>query len=161
MKCCCLPAYLALAISLPAGAAKLDDSLSPQQNVDVQVDWQYNNNLENLDEDQLNALHSVIRNFEVRLNTAQYAGKQVRVYLGLPVVIPGLEDPASMRLSWTTRGIFSDGTVTPGTRALLFDGIITSAVLIDILDFTIEIDGRSFNNPITFEPEYEIEPVTP
>jgi len=152
---------LALATGMPVGAAKLDDSLSPKQNVDVHIEWQYKNNLENLDEAQFNALHSVVRNFEVRLNTAQYMGKQARVYLGLPVVIPGLDDPAGMRLSWTTRGIFSDGTVTPGTRSLLFDGIITNAVLIDILDFTIEIDGRSFNNPITFEPEYEIEPVTP
>ena len=157
----CLLACLVLATAMSASAAKLDDSLSPRQNVDVLIDWQYKNNLENLDEEQLNAMHSVVRNFEVRLNTAQYTGRQVRVFLSLPVVIPGLEDPAGMRLSWTTRGIFSDGTVTPGTRSLLFDGIITSAVLIDILDFTIEIDGRSFNNPITFEPEYEIEPVTP
>jgi hypothetical protein len=157
----CLLACLALAIALPASAARLDDSLSPRQNVDVSIDWRYSNNLENLDEDKFNALYSVVRNFEVRLNTAKYKGKQARVYLSLPVVIPGLEDPAGMRLSWTTRGVFSDGTVTPGTRSLLFDGIITSAVLIDILDFTIEIDGRSFINPITFEPEYEIEPVTP
>ena len=152
---------LVLATAMPVGAARLDDSLSPRQNVDVLIDWQYKNNLENLDEAQFNALHSVVRNFEVRLNTAQYTGKQARIYISLPVVIRGLDDPAGMRLSWTTRGIFSDGTVTPGTRSLLFDGIITGAVLIDILDFTIEIDGRSFNNPITFEPEYEIEPVTP
>ncbi|MBT8122323.1 MAG: hypothetical protein KJO10_07305 [Gammaproteobacteria bacterium] len=152
---------LALAAAFPVGAARLDDSLSPRQNVDVIVDWRYSNNLENLDEEKFNALHSVVRNFEVRLNTAQHTGKQARVYLGLPVVIRGLDDPSGMRLSWTTRGVFSDGTVTPGTRSLLFDGIISSAVLIDILDFTIEIDGRSFINPITFEPEYEIETVTP
>lgn len=151
---------LAFAIALPVSAARLDDSLSPRQNVDVIIDWRYNN-LENLDEEKFNALHSVVRNFEVRLNTAQYTGKQARVYLSLPVVIRGLDDPAGMRLSWSTRGVFSDGTVTPGTRSLLFDGVITSAVLIDILDFTIEIDGRSFINPITFEPEYEIETVTP
>lgn len=154
-------ACMALAAAVPANAAKLDDSLSPRQNVDVIVDWRYSNNLEDLDEERFSALHSVVRNFEVRLNTAQYTGKQARVYLGLPVVIRGLDDPAGMRLSWTTRGVFSDGTVTPGTRSLLFDGIISSAVLIDILDFTIEIDGRSFINPITFEPEYEIETVTP
>ncbi|NNJ93325.1 MAG: hypothetical protein HKP57_01075 [Halobacteria archaeon] len=154
-------ACLALATAMPAGAVKLDDSLSPRQNVDVSIDWRYSSNLDNLDEEQLNALYSNVRNFEVRLNTAQYTGRQARIYLSLPVVIRGLDDPAGMRLSWTTRGVFSDGTVTPGTRSLLFDGIIKDAVLIDILDFTIEIDGRSFNNPITFEPEYEIEPVTP
>jgi hypothetical protein len=152
---------LALLAAFPVGAARLDDSLSPRQNVDVIVDWRYSNNLENLDEEKFNALHSVVRNFEVRLNTAQYTGKQARVYLGLPVVVRGLDTPSGMRLSWTTRGVFSDGTVTPGTRSLLYDGVISSAVLIDILDFTIEIDGRYFINPITFEPEYEIETVTP
>ena len=154
-------ACLLFATALPAGAVKLDDSLSPRQNVDVVIDWRYSSNLENLDEEQLNALYSTVRNFELRFNTAQFTGRQARIYLGLPVVVRGLDDPAGMRLSWTTRGVFSDGTVTPGTRSLLFDGIINDAVLIDILDFTIEIDGRSFKNPITFEPEYEIEPVIP
>ena len=154
-------ACLALAAAMPARAEKLDDSLSPRQNVDVVIDWRYSSNLDNLDEEQLNALYSTVQNFEVRLNTAQYAGRQARIYLGLPVVIRGLDDPAGMRLSWTTRGVFSDGTVTPGTRSLLFDGIISDTVLIDIFDFTIEIDGRSFNDPITFEPVYEIETVTP
>ncbi len=154
-------ACMALAATMPAGAARLDDSLSPRQNVDVIIDWRHNTNLDRLDEDQLNALYSNVRNFEVRLNTAQYNGMQARIYLGLPVVIPGLDDPAGMRLSWTTRGVFADGTVTPGTRSLLFQGLINSAVLIDILDFTIEIDGRSFNYPINFEPEYEIETIIP
>jgi hypothetical protein len=146
---------------MPAAAAKLDDSLSPRQEVDVIIDWRYRNNLENLDDEQLNALYSTVANVEVRLNTAQYMDRQARIYLSLPVVIRGLDDPAGLRLSWTTHGIFSDGTVTPGTRALLFDGVITRQVMIDIFDFTIDIDGRSFNEPINFEPEYEIEPVTP
>ena len=154
-------ACLAYAVAAPVAAVKLDDTLSPQQNVDVIIDWRYKASLENLTEEQLNALHAAVRNFEVRLNTAQFTGKTARIYLVLPVVIRGLDNPSGLRLSWTTRGTFSDGTVTPGTRTLLYDGIIDKTVMIDILDFTIEIDGRSFNNPITFEPEYEIEPVIP
>jgi len=152
---------MALTLALPVAAARLDDSLSPRQNVDILIDWQYYNNLENLDEQQLNALSSTAHSVEVRLNTAQYLDRQARIYLSLPVVIRGLDDPAALRLSWTTHGVFSDGTVTPGTRALLFDGVINSEVMIDLFDFTIDVDGRSFNEPINFEPEYEIEPVTP
>jgi hypothetical protein len=153
-------ACLALSASI-ANAEKLDDSLSPRQDIDVVIDWSHRGNLENLDEEQLNALTSTARNVEVRLNTAQYTGRQARIYLVLPVVIRGLDDPDALRLSWSTRGVFSDGTVTPGTRALLFDGVITDPVMIDVLDFTIDVDGRSFNEPINFEPEYEIEAVTP
>jgi len=154
-------ALTALTLAPPAAAARLDDSLSPRQNIDILIDWQYHNILENLDEQQLNALSSTASGIEIRLNTAQYMGRQARIYLGLPLVIRGLDDPAALRLSWTTHGVFSDGTATPGTRALLFDGVITSEVIIDILDFTLDVDGRSFNEPINFEPVYEIEPVTP
>lgn len=145
----------------PAAAVELDDTLSPLQNIDMQVDWRHESNLDTLSEEQLNALESRFDNYEVRLNTSAHVGQQARIYLGLPVTIRGLDDPAALRLSWTTRGSFLDGTVTPGTRALLYDGPINSAVLIDILDFTLEIDGRAFSAPITFEPDYEIETVTP
>jgi hypothetical protein len=154
-------ALMTLTLALPALAARLDDSLSPRQEIDVMIDWQYHGNLENLDEQQLNALSSTARNVEVRLNTTQYIGRQARIYLSLPLVIRGLDDPAALRLSWTTHGVFSDGTAIPGSRALLFDGVIDSEVMVDILDFTIDVDGRSFNEPINFEPVYEIEPVTP
>lgn len=153
-------ACLALWASI-ATAEKLDDSLSPRQDIDVIIDWSHRGNLENLDEEQLNALTSTVNNVEVRLNTAQYVGRQARIYLVLPVIIRGLDDPDALRLSWSTRGVFSDGTVTPGARALLFDGVIIDPVMIDVLDFTIDVDGRSFNEPINFEPEYEIEAVTP
>lgn len=154
-------ACLMLPLPIAAAAGKLDDSLSPRQDIDILIDWRHTGNIENLDEEQLNALTSTVRNVEVRLNTAQYMGRQARIYLGLPVVIRGLEDPGSLRLSWSTRGVFSDGTVTPGMRALLYDGEITTRVMIDVLDFTIDVDGRAFNEPINFEPEYEIEAVTP
>lgn len=156
-----VPACLALAAALPVAAARLDDSLSPRQDVDVIIDWRHRDNLENLDEEQLNALSATARGVEVRLNTAQYLGRRARIYLVLPVVIRGLDDPGGLRLSWTTHGVFADGTVTPGTRALLFDGVIDRQVMIDILDFTLDLDARTFSEPVNFEPEYEIEPVTP
>jgi len=149
--------WLALLLALPAAAGKLDDSLSPRQDVDVRIDWQHNGNLENLDERQFNALSGTATGTEIRLNTAQYKGRQARIYLVLPLVIRGLDDPDALRLSWTTHGVFADGTVTPGTRALLFEGLVDTEVMIDILDFTIDIDGRSFREPLNFEPEYEIE----
>jgi hypothetical protein len=152
---------LTLSASIAIAAERLDDSLSPRQDIDILIDWRHRDNLENLDEEQLNALSSTVNNVEVRLNTAQYLGRQARIYLVLPVVIRGLDDPGALRLSWSTRGVFADGTVTPGMRALLYDGNITSQVMIDVLDFTIDIDGRAFNEPINFEPEYEIETVTP
>lgn len=155
------PFLMLLLLSPPSVAMKLDDTLSPQQIIDMQVDWAHKYRLEELNEDQLNALVSRFDNYEVRLNTAAHIGQQVRVYLALPVNIRGLDDPSALRLSWTTRGAFLDGTATPGTRTLLFEGPVTDAVLVDILDFTLDIDSRAFTAPINFEPDYEIELVTP
>lgn len=148
-------------IACPAVALELDDTLSPVQNIDMQVDWSHQYRLDELSEDQLNALESRYDNYEVRLNSAAHIGQRVRIYIALPVNIRGLDDPAALRLSWTTRGDFLDGTVTPGSRTLLFDGLVDDAVLVDILDFTLAIDSRAFSAPINFEPDYEIEIVTP
>jgi hypothetical protein len=157
----CLLGVLGLLISTCATAQRLDDSLSPRQQVNIDMDWQYQRHLEQLDETALNAMISRVSQYELRLNTAAHTGKTARIYLGLPVVIRGLDDPGELRLSWTTHGIFTDGTVTPGMRSLLYEGLIDQEVMVDILDFSIEIDGRSFRNPITFEPEYDIEIISP
>ncbi|MDX1697936.1 MAG: hypothetical protein R3308_06580 [Thiohalobacterales bacterium] len=156
--------YLAVILLLIAGpgvALELDDTLSPVQNIDMQVDWTHRYRLDELSEDQLNALEAHYDNYELRLNTSSYVGRRVRIYLALPVTIRGLDDPGALRLSWTTRGDFVDGTVTPGSRTLMFDGTVDDVVLVDILDFTLEIDSRAFSAPINFEPDYEIEIVTP
>ena len=154
-------AVLLMLLACPAAALELDDTLSPVQNIDMQVDWAHKYRLDELSEDQLNALVAHYGNYEVRLNTSAHVGQHVRIYLALPVTIRGLDDPAALRLSWTTRGNFIDGTVTPGSRTLLFDGQVDDVVLLDILDFTLEIDSRAFGAPINFEPDYEIEIVTP
>jgi hypothetical protein len=156
-----LACLLGLLIPVGAAAQRLDDSQSPQQQVDVNLQWQYPDHVEQLDDGQFNATVAHIDRYELRLNTAAQKGTTARIYLGLPVVIRGLDDPGAVRLSWTGHGTFADGTVTPGMRSLLYEGPITSDVMIDMLDFTIAIDGRSFRQPITIEPEYEIETVTP
>ena len=157
----CLLCLLGLLIPAGAVAQRLDDSESPRQQVDVDLHWQYPDHAEQLDDAQLDAMVASIHHYELRLNTAAHKGTTARIYLGLPLVIRGLDDPGAMRLSWTSHGTFSDGTVTPGMRSLLYEGPITGDVMADMLDFTIEVDGRSFRQPISFEPEYEIEIVSP
>lgn len=152
---------IATLLSTAALAQRLDDSLSPRQQVDIRLDWQNKLHPERLDDAQLNAMVSHVNNYELRLNTFAQKGKTARIYLGLPLVIRGLDDPGAFRLSWTTHGVFADGTVTPGMRSLLYEGVINDDVMTDIVDFTIEIDGRAFRNPITFEPEYDIEITAP
>jgi len=66
----------------PASAMKLDDTLSPLQNIDMQVDWQHKNRMDELSEEDkqkaqwgetrrkeaflMTRLHSVLKNFFIQ-----------------------------------------------------------------------------------------------
>ena len=141
----------------PAYAERLDDSLSPQQQFDVELVWKEQHNTENLDRRELNALIAQARHVEIRLNTAPYVGQRGRIYITLPLNIRGTADSSALRMSWTTNGLFSNGSLTAGNRVRLFEGEITERVMTDVFDITFEIDARQVYNNLRFEPVYDIE----
>lgn len=149
---------LALLVAFATQAAppiRLDDSLSPRQRVEIVPRWVTESG--RLSDEQLNALVAEVRQFEVRLNTAPYVGKQAEIYLRLPVAIIGLQSPAGLRLEWRTRGFFAPGSVRPGDRLLLFRGRISQPVMGDTFDFVLQFDGRYIQRGLQFDPIYEIE----
>jgi hypothetical protein len=150
-----------LFLNKPILAERLDDSLSPRQQLDLDLQWKYQNRLEQLDEAQFQAMFGQARNVEIRLNTSAYVGQRARISLLLPVVIRGLEDPSSLRLSWITNGLFNSGSVTPGFAETIFEGVITDEVMIDRFDFTVEIDARFLSKTMRFVPVYDIEIISP
>lgn len=157
MKRACALLLLAMAAA-PVSAVKLDDSMSPRQRADVQLQWTYDippNRRLSLSE--LSALHARIPGFEVRLNTSAYVGRTVQIFLGMPVQVQGLKSPAGMRLEWQTRGLFAPGATQPGSRALLFQGVVPAAMMSEVFDFTIKIDGKTLDGRLQFEPQFELE----
>jgi hypothetical protein len=141
----------------PVYAERLDDSLSTRQQFDVDLVWKERHNTENLDTRELNALIARARDVEIRLNTAPYIGQRGRIYITLPLNIRGTADSSALRMSWTTNGLFSNGSLTAGNRVRLFEGEITERVMTDVFDITFEIDARQVYNNLRFEPIYDIE----
>ncbi len=137
-------------------AERLDDRLSPQQELNFQLNWQARNRFD-LSDEQLNALVAQSNPIETRLDTSAYVGQNARIFLQLPVDIQGLKSLQGLRMSWTTRGRFADGSVTPGGRSLLFEGTITEAVMTDFFSYRFELDSRSMLHDLRFEPVYDIE----
>jgi hypothetical protein len=149
---------VALLCAAPAFAVKLDESLSPRQRVDVQMQWTYDiPRNRRLTLTEMSALNARIRAHEIRLNTAPYVGRTVQIFLGLPIQIQGLKSPAGMRLEWQTRGPFSAGSTQPGSRSLIYQGPVTAAVMSDLFDFTLHIDAQSLNGRLQFDPQFELE----
>ena len=137
-------------------STKLDDSLSPRQRVDAVTRWQYDG-VGDWNEDQINALVAEVHAMQFRLNTAQYVGKNAEIYLTVPLQIPGLKSPTAMRIEWTTRGVFSPGSLLPGNRALVYRGKITAPVMSDYFDFRIFLDARTSERGLEFDPTFEID----
>jgi len=152
--------YLLLALvltSLPLHAERLDDSLSPRQQLEINLNWKDQYSTEDLDTRELNALIARVQDVEVRLNTAPYIGQRGRIYITLPLNIRGTADSSALRMSWTTNGLFASGSMTAGNRVRLFEGEITDRVMTDIFDITFEIDARQVINNLRLEPVYDIE----
>jgi len=147
----------ALVSWVPAHAERLDDSLSTQQQYDADLVWKQKYNTGNLDNRELNALVAQARHVEIRLNTAPYVGQRGRIFISLPLDIRGAADASALRMSWTTNGLFSNGSLTAGNRARLFDGEITERVMTDVFDITFEIDARQIFSDLRLEPVFDIE----
>jgi|GEM_PF-1556002 len=140
----------------------LDDSLSPRQQINLQLDWK-NNLLEqdDLSQKEFNSVIAHADNVDTRLDTSKYLGKDVKIYLSLPIQIRGLTNPQGLNFSWTTSGLFLSGELTPGNRQLIFEGRINQPVMIGNFNFTFELDAHDLNQMLRLEPVYEVEIVTP
>ena len=156
VRACHLLLALTLA-SVPLHAEQLDDSLSPQQQFDIDLVWKQQHNTEDLDTRELNALIARAQHIEVRLNTAPYVGQRGRIFITLPLSIRGAADSSALRMSWTTNGLFASGSLTAGNRVKLFEGEITDRVMTDVFDMTFEIDARQVFSNLRLEPVYDIE----
>ena len=150
-------ALMAFQTGIAAGAEVLDDSLSPRKTVNVQLEWTHQGNLSDMSRRQMLSLTGRVSEVKVRLDTSKYVGTTARIFLALPVQIDGLVGSEGLTLSWKTQGFFSNGTTTPGNRALIFEGPINSPVLTDYFSFTIHVDAGRLNGNLRYAPIYEIE----
>jgi hypothetical protein len=149
---------LLASVATAAWGVKLDDSMSPRQRIDTQLQWTHDIPANRrLGVSELNALHTRIPGLEIRLNTAAYVGRMVQIYLGIPVQVQGLKSPAGMRIEWQTRGLFAPGATQPGSRALIFQGVVPAAMMTEVFDFIIKIDGRQLDGRLQFDPQFELE----
>jgi hypothetical protein len=152
-----LAVVLVTTLVQPVPAELLDDSLSPRQQLNLDFDWKDPLYSGTGTDNNFTAVVAHAYNVETRLNTAKYLGQRARIFLGLPINVRGLRNPDSLRMSWTTNGLFSDGSVTPGNRQLIYQGTISEDVMRDNFNFTFDMDGRDLNQTLRLEPVYEIE----
>jgi hypothetical protein len=155
-----LAAALAVLALLPAFATaapvRLDDTASPRSRIDVKPRWAHAEEVGDNPE-RVNAMLAQVPNLEVRLNTSKYVGKTARIWLVVPDFVPGLRSPNGMRVEWRTRGTLFGGSALPGTRTVVYDGVVRQALVTDFLDLTLHLDARFLERGLRFEPTFEID----
>lgn len=88
----------------------------------------------------------------VQLNLAAWVGQSGRIYMALPAT-----SGPTVRASWTTGGALLPGTLLSSGRTLVFAGPVHSAVMRDLLDITLEVDGARLTEPQALVFGFEIE----
>ncbi len=73
----------------------------------------------------------------VKLNVAAWQKRTAKIYLALPAQAPG-----AMTVTWNTQGRLLPGRVVTGSRTLVYAGPISSPFIEDLVQLTINVDGR-------------------
>ncbi len=153
-----LAAFVFLTLSFKVQAAEvLDDSQSPRKQFNFKFEWANKGDLSALSKDEFFLLKAHLPNVEVRLNTSNYMSKRARIYLALPQQIDGFNCSNGFSLKWKTTGLFAPGTTLLGTRALIYEGLIKSPLMIEIFTFTLKVDANCLIGKLRYAPIYEIE----
>jgi len=153
-----LTAFVFLTLVFKVQAAEvLDDSQSPRKQFNFRFEWANRGDLSALSKDEFFLLKAHLPDVEVRLNTSSYMDKRARIYLALPHQIDGFNGSNGFSLGWKTTGLFAPGTVLLGTRALIYQGLIESTLMIEFFTFTLTVDANRLTGKLRYAPIYEIE----
>jgi len=130
-----LTAFVFLTLLFKVQAAEvLDDSQSPRKQLNIKLEWANKGDLSALNKDEFFLLKA-----------------------HLPKQIDGFNGSNGFSLGWNTTGFFAPGTVILGTRALIYDGLIESPLMIEFFTFTLKVDANCLTGKLRYVTIYEIE----
>ncbi len=89
---------------------------------------------------------------QIRINTQAHIGKTGRIFMALPAQ-PG----AAVNVQWQSQGGFINGQLLSGSRALVWQGKISSAMLEDVLSISLQTDGRLLQSQQALRFHFELD----
>jgi hypothetical protein len=157
-------ASLLLSSAASGQRVELDDSLSPQNNYAVQLDWEQPVTARAIAAILADGTATAappmtghVPGVEVRLDTAEFEGADARIFMTLPPATAGIASPSDLELQWTARTPFLPGSVRPGESELLFEGRIVGPIMTAVFDFSVLLFGEPETDTFDVEPLYELE----
>jgi hypothetical protein len=131
-----------------ANVFRVDDSGS--QPVEAQSQMRWKSLVPNVAD--ANEVETVVR-VNIKLDTRPWQGRRGRIYMALPPAVVG-----QLNVEWTTQGRLQPGRLISGGRGLVYQGLITTQILEDVMTVNINGDGRRISTPQRLQFYFEIEP---
>ena len=127
--------WMLCAAAQAAGPIRLDDSGSHTIPPNVQMQWRHvpGSSITSPSAGQMEAALRVA----IQIDTQAHAGKTGRIYMVLPA-----DGGAALQLQWQTQGRLLPGRLSPGDRALVFQGLLPGPRLTDQLQLQVLADGQ-------------------
>lgn len=88
----------------------------------------------------------------LRLNLSAWVNQPVRVYM----VLAPTQGP-QITANWRTQGRLLAGSLRSGSRTLVFEGRVPSALLEETIDLAVSTDGRSLDAPQALQFSFELD----
>ncbi len=89
---------------------------------------------------------------QIRLDTRAWIGKTGRIFLALSAQ-PG----TLVQAQWQAQGALLSGQLNSGSRGLVWQGVITQAVMEDVLQVAVQTDGRMLQSPQALRFHFELD----
>lgn len=135
------------AASLPGGRVfRVDDSGTVVLDPSLEMQWQPTG------PSRGSKIVSAGTRVSVQLNLATWVGQSGRIYMILPPTVG-----PTVRATWTTGGALLPGTLLSSERTLVYAGPVRSAVMRDLIDIKLEVDGTRLTEPQALAFGFEIE----
>lgn len=130
-------AFLLILVATAASGAtyRLDDSASQVIPPNAQWEWAAGSLRTGI-----NTVHLSARVI-VRIDTREWAGRQGRIYMVLP-----LDSTGAVTAEWQAQGRLLGGRLVSGERALVYTGTIPGPFLEDTLAVRLSTDARSLTS---------------
>lgn len=142
---CCAIALLA-SVPAPAATFLVDDSQSQVMDANLPMRWR------SLSPAQGDHQVEGSTRVQLRLDTRNWVGKAVRIYMALPAQ-PG----ASVLAKWQTQGPLIAGQLNSGQRTLVWSGVVPKALMEDVMSVSVQTDGRLLNTPQLLRFYFEVD----
>lgn len=88
----------------------------------------------------------------LRLNLARWINQPVQVYMLL-----ARGTGSTVQARWRTQGRLVPGVLSSGGRTLIYQGVVSSGVLEETIDLSLETDGRMLVYPLALQFNFEVE----